>query len=352
MSVKIEVLDYIFGQFEGTQMVANSTFASATDWTLGAGWSISGGSATKTAGSANSYLEYNNITLVQGQTYRIKYKISGRTQGELILANHLAGGANGFIQGNNGAFEYDWVQGGSNLDKIRLGGWSGFDGSVEYVEVYPVSGIDWENSVAGELDVTDHSDFPLSLTFQISDIRDLTSSSGDYSKSFKIPATKNNNNILHHIYDAKVGKVLATIKKPCRILVDNLYSLVGSITVKGIGLYGEAPDYYDCVFFGSNLGWAKDIDSKYMNQIEWGTYAEDLSYNKTTIMATWQHADCASAEAASAPPIVYPVVSYGDYNAGGDAQTIQLLVQVMLVMTTIILHLEHFLNLIGDQQYS
>ena len=61
-----------------------------------------------------------------------------------------------------------------------------------------------------------------------------------------------------------------------------------------------------------------------MNQINWGDNSEGLYYNKTTIMATWQHADCAAAETASAPPIVYPVVSYGDYNAGGEEQTIQL----------------------------
>ena len=60
--------------------------------------------------------------------------------------------------------------------------------------------IDWEKSVVGELDVTDHSDFPLAMTFQISDIKDLTSTSGDYSKTFKIPATKNNNNLLKHLY--------------------------------------------------------------------------------------------------------------------------------------------------------
>ena len=53
--------------------------------------------------------------------------------------------------------------------------------------------IDWDNSIVGELDITDHSDFPLAVTFQISDFKDITSTSGDYSKTFKIPATKNNN---------------------------------------------------------------------------------------------------------------------------------------------------------------
>ena len=202
MSVKIEILDYKYGQFEGTQMISNYSFASSADWDLGTGWAVSGGSANHSGGAG--YLKQNNLNFIQGQTYRIKYRISGRTSGSLILANHLAGNANGFIQNNNGAFSYDWVQGGNNNDKLSLYGSSGFDGSVEYVQVFHITGIDWENSIVGELDVTDHSDFPLALTFQISEFKDITSTTGDYSKTFKIPATKNNNNLLKHLYTPNI----------------------------------------------------------------------------------------------------------------------------------------------------
>ena len=58
-----------------------------------------------------------------------------------------------------------------------------------------------------------------------------------------------------------------------------------------------------------------------MNELNWGVDGEDLEYNKTSIMATWQDEDCDS----SASPIVYPIVSYGDYNPDGQQKTIQLL---------------------------
>jgi hypothetical protein len=182
--------------------------------------------------------------------------------------------------------------------------------------------IDWENSVVGELDVTDHSDFPLAMTFQISDIKDLTSTSGDYSKTFKIPATKNNNKLLKHSYTPNIDTdVNLTENKKCRILVNNLFSIKGLIKVTGIGGYGETPSYYNCVFFGSNLSWADDLSNKYMNELNWGVDGEDLEYNKTSIMATWQDDDCDS----STSPIVYPIVSYGEYNPDGQPKTIQLL---------------------------
>ena len=183
--------------------------------------------------------------------------------------------------------------------------------------------IDWDKSIVGELDVTDHSDFPLALTFQISDFKDLTSTSGDYSKTFKIPATKNNNNILKHLYIPNVivdNKV--TNKKSCRILFNGLYSLVGLIQVDGVGGYGETASYYNCVFFGSNLSWASDIQDTYMDAIEWGSDGKNLTYNKDSIVATWQHTD---SDNASNSPIVYPITSYGDYNELGEVGTIQLL---------------------------
>ena len=183
--------------------------------------------------------------------------------------------------------------------------------------------IDWENSIVGELDITDHSDFPLAMTFQISDFKDITSTSGDYSKTFKIPATKNNNKIFKNLYIANIdvdNKV--TSKKQCRILANNLYSKVGLIQVNSVSGYGETPSHYDCVFFGNNLTWATGIEEAYMSDIVWGAEGEGLTYNKDSIVATWQHED---SDNTSKSPIVYPITSYGVYNAGGVERTIQLL---------------------------
>ena len=324
MSVKIEILDYKYGAVQGTQMISNDSFTSSADWNTGTGWSIAGGAATHSG--ANGYLQNTNVTFIEGQNYRIKYKISGRTAGSLILANHLPNNANGFIQNANGTFSYDWIQGSNNNNKLSLAGWAGFNGSVEYAKVYLITNINWDKSVVGELDVTDHSDFPLAMTFQISDIKDLTSTSGDYSKTFKIPATKNNNKLLKNPYIPNIDtEVNITENKKCRILVNNLFSIVGLIKITGVSGYGETPSHYDCVFFGNNLSWADDLSNSYMHELNWGTNSEGLEYNKTKIMATWQHEDCDAASAASDPPIVYPITSYGEYNPDGEPKTIQLL---------------------------
>ena len=321
MSVKIEILDYVYGEFKGTQMLSNTSFTSSSDWSLGGGWTIAGGSANHSSGVAG-FLTQTGVSFFQGQTYRIEYKISGMTQGSFRLSNHLEANGTAYLPSGNGIHSFDWVQGANNIDKLKLGASLPFDGSIEYVEVYPISGINWNESIAGELDITDHSDFPLALTFQVSEIKDITSTTGDYSKSFKIPATKNNNKIFKHLYNPSITHPnTATENKPCRVLVNNLYSLVGSLKVTGIGGYGETASYYNCVFYGNNLGWGNGVEGMYMNDINWEASGEGLTYGKASIVATWEDEDCNT----STSPIVYPVTSYGDYNPNGISRSIQLL---------------------------
>ncbi len=182
--------------------------------------------------------------------------------------------------------------------------------------------IDWDASVVGELEITSHTDFPLAMTFQISDFKDITSTSGDYSKTFKFPATKNNNNILKHLYIPNINNANnITERKPCRIISGGMYTQLGLIRITGVGGYGKVPSSYSGVFYGNNLTWASDLGDAYMNQLDWGTDGDNLEYNKTSIMATWQDVDCNTSNSY----IVYPITSYGQYNEEGDTRTIQLL---------------------------
>ena len=326
MSVKIEILDYKFGA--GDNLV---------DFNLGtpaAGWSISQ-SNNQTADWSNTGVPsgtvryYQNITpsLIGGKEYNLKIVISNYSgTGNIgVSAGDGIGTPNGvglsFRGAGNMTISGTFTWDGAATGGLRVFGNGTNSGTIK-VELIDASVIDWDKSVVGELDVTDHSDFPLAMTFQISDIKDLTSTSGDYSKTFKIPATKNNNKLLKHPYTPNIDTdVNLTENKKCRILINNLFSIKGLIKVTGVGGYGETPSYYDCVFFGSNLGWADDLSNKYMNELDWGVNGEDLEYNKTKIINTWQDENCDS----STSPIVYPITSYGDYNPDGEPKTIQLL---------------------------
>ena len=320
MSIKIEILDYKYGSDDNMADVNQASSG------LSYGWTAVANTNASWDGSGSGITFLNNISsqsLVIGRTYNLSFRIYNYTGTGSMGFSTSSGvpGAARFASNTNGVQHFTFVATGTSFPDLF--GRSTNTGNISYISITEASGIDWDNSIVGELDVTDHSDFPLALTFQISDFKDLTSTSGDYSKSFKIPATKNNNNILKQLYTPNISiDNTVTDKKSCRILFNNLYSLVGLIQVDGVGGYGETPSYYNCVFFGSNLNWADKIQDTYMNAIEWGNDGENLAYNKDSIVATWQHEDCNNA---SNSPIVYPITSYGDYNELGQAKTIQLL---------------------------
>jgi len=317
MSVKIEILDYKYGSGNNMTDVNAGIF--------GTGWTAASSTSASWDGSGSGVTFLSNISsqsLVIGRTYNLSFKITSYSgTGTMGFSTSSGVPSTARFAGNTSGIQY-FTFVATSTSFPDLFGRDTNTGSISNISIKDASVIDWDNSVVGELDVTDHSDFPLAMTFQISDIKDLTSTSGDYSKTFKIPATKNNNKLLKNPYISNIdNEVNITENKKCRILVNNLFSIVGLIKITGVSGYGEIPSHYDCVFFGNNLSWADDLSNLYMHELNWGTNSEGLEYNKTKIMDTWQDENCDS----SASPIVYPITSYGDYNPDGQPKTIQLL---------------------------
>mgnify|MGYP005993058069 FL=1 len=195
--------------------------------------------------------------------------------------------------------------------------------------VYEGGVLNIDKSILGSLDVSSHSDFPLALTFTIADIRDINSRKGTFSKTFKIPATKNNNRIYKsYYYSNSTSQNNVLNKKNCRILVNNIFAIEGLLQLNAIG-GADKPEYYSCVFFGNNISWASAIDEKLLKDLGtdgdgWdnlnGKTGSNLEIKKTDIVATFNQDD-----ATGSSPVVYPVTSYGDFNPTGEEQTIQLL---------------------------
>jgi len=316
MSVKIEILDYKHG--------TGDNMADVNEGIFGTGWTAISSTNAAWDGSGNGITYLSDISsqsLVIGKSYNLSFTITSYTGTGDMGFSASSGVPASARSGSNGNFSFSFVATSTSFPDLF--GRSTNAGSIGNISIKDASTVDWENSVVGELDVTNHSDFPFAMTFQISDFKDITSTSGDYSKTFKIPATKNNNQIFKNLYTANIdvdNKV--TSKKQCRILVNNLYSQVGLIQVNSVSGYGEKPSHYDCVFFGNNITWSTGIEDLYISDIEWGTEGDGLTYTKDSIVATWQYED---SNNASNSPIVYPIASYGAYNEGGDERTIQLL---------------------------
>ena len=331
-NISIEILDYggmtsSGGGGGGGSANLNDVVTNGVA-SVGSGFSVPNNTTLQYNGS-DFFTSFNLDTsnLVFGQVYTLNYEVtslidSGTGVTFLVLISGVSGFAT-HTTTNMQTITYTAASPGIiNFQALGASSFTVSNISISGVTATSLGNTYLGNSIVGELDITDHSDFPLAITLQTSDIKDITSTSGDYSKTFKIPATKNNNKLLRHPFATTTdSNINVNENRKCRILVDGFYSLEGLIRVTGVGGYGESPSYYDCVFYGNNLNWADGLSNKYMNEINWGSDGQGIGYNKANIMHTWNYDSCDSGNS----PIVYPITSYGDFNEDGNAATIQLL---------------------------
>lgn len=346
--IKIELLDYKYDDFSNNQVNLNNVTSQST-------WVIDnlGKASITTGGTSARYLTPVTGNLTEGVQYEASVTISdySGTGGDIGFSSGgsetgaAMGNGNNLKRTSNGTSTYAFTAGASEGLKILAQSTAG--GTVTAI-VTQIGGINWNESIVGSLDVGDSEDFPLAVNFSISEARDLNSRTGTYTKTFKIPATKNNNRILKHSYYTGINIPNNNInnRKRGRIVVNDNFILTGLLQITAVGRASN-PLYYSCVFYGNNVDWSQSLDNKLLmnlavldgaNGSGWDNLNNKgagtgvgLQVNEPSIVSTWETDDAkektnsAGTTSTSTSPIVYPIVGYGEMNEGGATANIQLL---------------------------
>jgi hypothetical protein len=167
---------------------------------------------------------------------------------------------------------------------------------------------DSANNILGDLELASFKDFPLVLTKGIVNLDNLKARTGTFSKTFKVPNTKNNSNLLVDVDNINSRKDYkdALGRKPCEILVNNAQVDKGFIQV-GKVFDGFKLDSFELVFFGNNIDWVKDAADLKLNTV---TYLNNLqTYNEAGI-------NTANAATSDTYDHAYPYISRGGNEAG------------------------------------
>ena len=178
-----------------------------------------------------------------------------------------------------------------------------------YSSATTAESIDYEKSIIGRLEVSNSEDFPLNLSYTVSDGKDLETRFGDYSQTFELPATAKNNKILNNIWKATVDQSVKKTfgMKDCRILVDGLPFFEGSMQVKKSSQDGT-PKSYSCTIYGGNFSWMSLLKDKFMCTVFGDD--EEFPYTYQEIENTW-------TRTSSNSNIQFPLISYKDFNQNG-----------------------------------
>jgi len=167
------------------------------------------------------------------------------------------------------------------------------------------------NGILGNVDITSSDNFPLSLTYQNFDIRNFNSRGGSFSKTFKIPATKNNNVLFNHIYkDGNIDNKNVRADIPSTIYADNVPVIRGTLKLTKILKQKEALEY-ECSFLGDNMDWASRIKNLEIKELTFAK-SDGSDYIFDNIQGLSNTARDGGQQDSASDKLLYPLASYGE----------------------------------------
>ena len=163
----------------------------------------------------------------------------------------------------------------------------------------------------------------INLNQKIKDVRDISKIFTDYSQSFKVPASSNNNKIFKHYYNFGIQNGYdARFKADGLIKVGGADFRFGKVRLDGVDMRENKPFAYRLVFFGStvNLGGILGDDKlsnlDYLNKFNHaynyvtvrGGFVTGLQYDSNQASATY-----GTMVTGNNADIVYPFISCYSY---------------------------------------
>ena len=110
----------------------------------------------------------------------------------------------------------------------------------------------------------------VNLNQKIKDIRDISKIFTDYSQSFKVPASSNNNRIFKHYYNYNIQDGFdARFKKDGLIQIGGADFRFGKIRLEDVDMRNNKPYAYKIVFFGSSVALAEILGDAELSNLNY-----------------------------------------------------------------------------------
>jgi hypothetical protein len=127
-------------------------------------------------------------------------------------------------------------------------------------------------------------DEDINLNSSIADVSDITKNTTEYTKSFTVPASDNNNAIFKHYYDANIDDGFdARIKQSGSIELDGIPFKYGKFRLNKVALKNNKPSSYTLNFWGRLVSLKDLLKKDELTDLDFTSY--DHAYNSTTVKA-------------------------------------------------------------------
>ena len=118
-----------------------------------------------------------------------------------------------------------------------------------------------------QIDIFGDDDIILEMSF--AEIQDITKKNSNFSKSFKLPGSKNNNALFNHFYDTASTPITYDIREKfiCYIEYDGAIIMTGYLRLNNVSVIGTEK-LYDITFYSSVGDLTSNIGDKYLYQLD------------------------------------------------------------------------------------
>jgi len=157
-----------------------------------------------------------------------------------------------------------------------------------------------ELGTSGSIDLTD--DIAYSLNFAIADIREPDKRNASFSKTIKVPGSKQNNKLFAHIFEIDINcNFNPNLKTPCTFYIDEIRQLKGYLQLLKVYYNDELKLEYEVTIKGSIGNIFTVIADQELTALDMSAF--NHTYNQANIVTSW------SATVGSG--YVYPLLDYG-----------------------------------------
>ena len=158
---------------------------------------------------------------------------------------------------------------------------------------------------------------PPKLNFSIEDITD-TSTRSVFSRTFRVPATPNNNTFFTNAFEINGVDFDITIKRSARLYVNGALFRIGQLRLNNIydNREGSRIDY-ECLFLGETKDFGTSVGEGYLNELDLSGYTHLLEY--TAVTQSWEaYPSGTTTDGLFNGDILYPLIDFGvNYDSDG-----------------------------------
>jgi hypothetical protein len=123
----------------------------------------------------------------------------------------------------------------------------------------------------------------ISVVSSVQNIEDISRTFNDYSQSFTVPASPNNNKIFKHFYNASVNNGFdARVRHDAWIDIQTVPFKTGTIRLEHCEIKGNKPQNYRLTFFGQLIDLKEVIGDDYLSVLDLSDY--DIAYTSDNVI--------------------------------------------------------------------